>query len=410
MPPEPETAQPPPHPHRWAMLAGVLMVYFCFGTTSAAIAPLVPRITAELGLSHTQMGSILGAWQLIYIGAAIPCGALMDRLGPRRAMALGALVIAASGVFRGLASDYATMFLAVAAFGIGGPLVSIGAPKVISQWFVGRERGLAMGLYMVGQSTGTIGALALTSSVFIAWAGGDWRRVLTAYGLLAFCAALAWTAISSHPASRALERRVAAEPKTATSGVFLELIRARPMQMVLALAVGTFFFGHSLNNWLPEILHAGGMPMARAGFWAAVPVAVGIIAALNFPRLAIPSRRMAILAGLFTCQMLAPLLIEAGGGAPLASGLVLQGLARGSLSTIVLLVLMELREVDSRRMGAAGGMYFTAGEIGGVLGPLTIGTLADLTGGFSAGLYFLAGICAMQLFLLSRLRRALARD
>ncbi len=404
--PAPES-QAAPHPHRWAMLAGVLLVYFCFGTTSAAIAPLVPRITAELHLSHTQMGSILGAWQLIYIGAAIPCGALMDRLGPRRAMAVGALVIAASGMFRGLASDFVTMFLAVAAFGVGGPLVSIGAPKVISQWFVGRERGLAMGLYMVGQSTGTIGALALTPSLFIAWAGGDWRRVLTAYGVLALGAALVWTLISSHPASRALERRIAAEPKLATAGVFLELLRARPMQMVLALAVGTFFFGHSLNNWLPEILHAAGMKMSRAGFWSAVPVAVGILAALNFPRLAIPSRCMAILAGLFTCQMLAPLLIEWGGSAPLATGLILQGLARGSLSTIVLLVLMELKEVDSRRMGAAGGMYFAAGEIGGVLGPLTIGTLADITGGFAAGLYFLTGVCAMQLFLLSRLRRSL---
>jgi MFS-type transporter involved in bile tolerance (Atg22 family) len=58
-------------------------------------------------------------------------------------------------------------------------------------------------------------------------------------------------------------------------------------------------------------------------------------------------------------------------------------------------------------MGAAGGMYFTAGEIGGVLGPLTIGTLADLSGGFAAGLYFLAALCAWQLALLTRLKTAL---
>jgi nitrate/nitrite transporter NarK len=58
-------------------------------------------------------------------------------------------------------------------------------------------------------------------------------------------------------------------------------------------------------------------------------------------------------------------------------------------------------------MGAAGGMYFTAGEIGGVLGPLTIGTLYDVTGGFSAALYVLAALCAWQLGLLARLRTAL---
>jgi len=306
-----------------------------------------------------------------------------------------------------MATDYLTLFLAVAAFGIGGPLVSVGAPKVISQWFAGRERGLAMGLYNVGQSFGTIGALSLSSSVGLALAGGDWRTVLTAYGILALAAALGWSAISSHGASRALERRIALEPRPAQRGVFLDLLRSRAMRTVLYLAVGTFFFGHALTNWLPEILRSGGMEPASAGLWASLPVVVGIAGVLTFPRLAIPSRRIKILAILFFAQMLAPLLILANDPVSLAAGLIFQGLARGSLGTVVLLVLMELREVDSSRMGAAGGMYFAAGELGGVLGPVTVGTLADVTGGFAAGLYFLAALCALQLALLTRLRRAL---
>jgi cyanate permease len=389
------------------MLAGVWLVYFCFGATAAAIAPLVSRITTELGLSHTQMGSILGAWQFVYIGAAIPCGALLDRLGARRALTLGAAVIAASGILRGLATDYLTLLLAVAAFGIGGPLVSVGAPKVISQWFTGRERGLAMGLYNVGQAIGTIGALLLTSSVGLALAGGNWRLVLIFYGVVALLAALGWAFISNHAASRALETRAAAEPRVPQTRVFIELLRVRALRTILFLALGTFFFGHALSNWLPEILRAGGMDIARAGMWASIPVVIGIAGALVFPRFAIPTRRMKLLAFLFTAQMLAPLLIDEGAGATLAIGLMLQGIARGSLSIIVVLVLMELREVDSQRMGAAAGMYFTAGEIGGVLGPLSIGTLYDLTGGFSAGLYCLALLCAWQLLMLARLRAVL---
>lgn len=395
------------HPHRWAMLAGVWLIYFCFGATAAAIAPLVSRITTELGLTYTQMGSILGAWQFVYIGAAIPGGALLDRLGPRRALTLGAVVIAVSGILRGLATDYLSMLLAVAAFGIGGPLVSVGAPKVISQWFVGRERGLAMGLYNVGQAIGTIGALLLTSSVGLALAGGNWRIVLIAYGVVALAAALAWSVISNHSASRAMESRAAAVPKSAQTRVFLELLRVPALRTILFLALGTFFFGHALSNWLPEILRFGGMDVASAGVWASVPVVVGIAAALVFPRFAIPARRMKFLAFLFAAQMVAPLLIGAGTSTALAAGLILQGLARGSLSIVVVLVLMELREVDSQRMGAAAGMYFTAGEIGGVLGPLTIGTLYDVTGGFAVGLYFLAALCAWQLFMLTRLSDAL---
>jgi MFS transporter, CP family, cyanate transporter len=394
------------HPHRWAMLAGVWMVYFCFGSTAAAIAPLVSRITLELELSHTQMGSILGAWQLVYIGAAIPCGALLDRIGPRRGLALGALVVALSGILRGLATNYVTMLLAVGAFGIGGPLVSVGAPTVIRDWFTGRERGLAMGIYNMGQSLGTIGALSLTSSVGLQLAGGDWRLVLIGYGFVALAAALGWTLISSHEASRAQERRRRADRLDKQASHYAELLRAPAMRTVLYLAVGTFFFGHALNNWLPEILRVGGMAPARAGLWASIPVVIGIFGALIFPRLAIPERRMMILAALFLAQLLAPLCIEWGGGT-LILGLILQGLARGTLSVVVVLVMMELREVDGSRMGAAAGMYFTAGEIGGVLGPLTVGTLYDATGGFAAALYLLAALCAWQLLLLSRLRTAL---
>jgi MFS transporter, CP family, cyanate transporter len=401
-------AEPPVQRYRWTMLAGVWMVYFCFGSTSAAIAPLVSRVTAELGLSHTEMGSILGAWQFVYIVAAIPCGALIDRLGPRRGLALGALVIAASGLLRALATDYLTLLIAVGAFGIGGPLVSVGAPTLISQWFKGAERGVAMGLYNAGNALGTIGALSLTSGIGLAFAHGSWRAVLTGYGLLALAAALAWTVISSHGASRAMERRRAMERGRGGGAiVHLELLQAPAVRTVLYLAVGTFFFGHALANWLPEILRVGGMDPSVAGLWASIPVVVGVGGALIFPRFAVPGRRMKMLAGLFAAQLAAPLFIAWGAEGALATGLVLQGLARGSLSIVVVLVLMELKEVGPDRMGAAGGMYFTAGEIGGVLGPLMLGTLYDLNGGFTAALYCLAALCAWQLALLSRLRLAL---
>ena len=399
-----------PNPYRWAMLAGVCGVYFCFGVITASMAPLVGRIGAELGLSHGAMGSVLGAWPLVYIAAAIPCGALLDRAGPRRAIALGAAVIAASAFLRGLADGHLELFLAVAVFGIGGPLVSVGAPKVISLWFAGGERGLAMGLYIAGSLSGNAAALALTNSVAMPLAGGEWRLVLMSYGVLAALAGLAWLALASHAASRALERRIAAEPRRRQAGVFAELIRIPAVQIVLVMATGSFFFGHALNNWLPEILAAGnGMAPEEAGYWASLPTAVSLASALVLPRLAIPSRRIAMLAAMFAGAAVAPLLIEGWSDPVLATGLVLQGLVRGALSSIVILVLMETREVGSARMGAAGGMYFTAGEIGGVLGPVTIGALSDLTGGFSTGLYFLTFVCLVQLALLARLRRVLGR-
>jgi MFS family permease len=109
---------------------------------------------------------------------------------------------------------------------------------------------------------------------------------------------------------------------------------------------------------------------------------------------------------LFGCAGGATLLINSPAGPLLALGLMLQGLARTSMMAVSMLVLMDAREVGSRHVGAAGGLFFSAAEMGGVLGPLVIGALYDLTGGFAAALDLLTGVCAALMGLLWVLRRA----
>lgn len=376
------------------MLAGVWLAYFCFGLTVASMAPLVGPITADLGLSHSVMGAVLGAWQLVYIASAIPCGALLDRAGARRSVFLGVLIVGLSGALRAGAAGDLGLFLAVGVFGLGGPLISIGAPKVVGQWFEGAERGLAMGVYMTGMALGSISGLSLTNSVMMPLAGGDWRAVLLTYAGFVFACSLVWLGIGAHGAARAAERRAADGPRRPQLQVFAELVRMRTVQIILLMSIGIFFFNHGLNNWLPEILRSGGMSAARAGFWAAVPVTVGILGSLVIPRFAVPGRRLPLLLGLFLCAGAASLLLHGAAGPALAAGLMLQGIAQSSMMTIVILVLMEARGLAAESRGLAGGLFFAAAEVGGVLGPLSMGVLSDLSGGFAAPLYLLTGICA----------------
>ena len=78
----------------------------------------------------------------------------------------------------------------------------------------------------------------------------------------------------------------------------------------------------------------------------------------------------------------------------LIASLVMQGFVRASLMTVLILTLMELPSIKSNESGTASGLFFSAAEVGGVLGPLGLGILYDVTGGFSAGLYTLAAIAA----------------
>lgn len=396
------------HPYRWFMLGGVWLVYFCFGLTTMSMAPLVPQVVADLNMSHAEMGMVLGGWQLIYIATAAPCGAVVDRWGPRVGLLLSALFVAASGFLRAEASDFWTLFAAVMVFGVGGPMVSIGAPKLISLWFQGQERGTAMGIYITGPATGGIISFSLTNSVLMPMTGHDWRAVLMIFAGVALVCAVLWLAISAHPAARAVERELKAQPKEPQMQVFATLLGQRSVQLVLLMAVGIFFYNHGLNNWLPELLRHGGMSAAEAGIWAAIPTAVGIAGALMIPRLATPERRFTILACLFAAAGIASLLLLTGDPTLMTIGMVAQGIARSSMNTVMVLLLVEIKDIGSRYAGAASGLFFSAAEVGGVLGPLTLGAVYDATGAFSPSLILLSCMMGGLLLLLVPLRKQIA--
>lgn len=402
------TTEPTDNPFRWAILGGVWLLYFCFGILIAAMAPLVEPISDDLGLSRSAMGMAFGAWPLVYIGVAIPSGILLDRIGARRALFVAGIIMGVSGLLRGVAVDHLTLVLAVGVFGLGGPLVSIGAPKLISLWFEGRDRGLAMGIYITGPALGGVFALSMTNSVMMPFFDNDWRAVLIAYSSFVAIASFGWLLIASHPDNRAMEARLRTEVRRPQLEIFADLIRVPVVRIVLVMSIFIFFFNHGLNNWLPEILRDGGMDRTTAGFWAALPTAIGVIGSLTVPRLATPERRMLVLALLFASAGAATILLHSDAKPVIACGLIFMGITRGAMMTVALLTLVEVREVGSRNAGSAGGLFFSAAEIGGVLGPVTIGFVADATDGFGAALNLMTGICGV-LLLLSLLMRRITR-
>jgi len=393
-----------PHSLRWLVLFGVWIIYAAFGLIVTSLAPLVERIEFDLNIGHTAMGSVMGAWQLVFIVAAVPCGFLLDRLGMRWALLLGALSIAASAWGRSIADDYLSMLAAVMIFGIGGPIISAGAPKVIANWFQGSSRGFAMGIYVTGPSIGGICSLSLTHPVFLPMFNDDWRSLFVLWACVAVLAGIVWWLIASIPKVRQQTETIHAEAPLPHRRVIAALLAEPAVRIILLMSVGVFMISHGLNNWLPELLVRYNMSHEQAGYWATVPTIIGIFASLIIPRLAIPKRRFFILTGLCSALLIATLALQFDLRHLLFSGLVFQGIARATIMTVLILTLVELPGVGDRYAGTAAGLFFAAAEFGGMLGPLTIGLLYDFTGDFSAGLTICSCITIGLLIGAGRLR------
>jgi cyanate permease len=395
-------------PYRWVMLFGVWLLYFSFGLAVTCIAPLVEPIRDDLEISYTAIGIILGVWQFVYIGSAIPCGMLLDKLGARLALIIGGVIIATSMLLRAYAADFSAMLIAVMLFGVGGPIISAGAPKLIAELFSGSGRGLAMGIYMTGPAIGGIISLTLTHSLLLPGLDNDWRQIMLLWAAIcAFCT-VTWAIISGY--GKALPADLAStEQPQGQLKVIRKIIREPAVLIVMLMSVGVFFINHGLNNWLPELLRSEGMSQTQAGYWSAIPTIIGIAGSLLIPRLATPARRFNILIGLSLAAMAASLLLQFQEPSILFIGLFLQGVARSALMTILILTLVELPAIGERYAGVASGFFFSAAEIGGVLGPVSLGLLYDVSHSFTLSLYLVSMVALLTTAGAVRLK-ALARQ
>ena len=374
--------------YRWVMLVLLCLLYVCFGIVSRAIFPLVTPILSDLRITYSQMGFILGSWQLTYIVMALVAGSIMDGWGVRKSLFAGALIIGLSSSLRYFTNHFAALLVAVALFGVGGPMISIGGPKTISSWFTGPSRGLAIGVYTSGNWIGGLLALALTNSLVMPLVGNEWRQVFLAYGLITFSVALLWVLFARESEGGETSKSLA------IIEVFRNLGKIHNVRLVLAMGLLAFAIIHGFSSWLPNILEINGMSGPQAGLAASLTIAAGIPSLLILPSV-VPShsrgRAMAVLSILTAIIIVLVMQIS---GVALLIGLAVLGFISAPFMAMLLLILMDSPGVETRHMGSAGGMFYCVAEIGGFAGPFLMGVLVDLTGTFMAGALFLAGLCA----------------
>jgi MFS family permease len=75
------------------LLWSIYGLFFVAGIAQAAIVPLLPRLTAEYGLSASETGLLLALPGLATLAVSMPAGVAADRLGARRCTLLAGVVM-----------------------------------------------------------------------------------------------------------------------------------------------------------------------------------------------------------------------------------------------------------------------------------------------------------------------------
>ena len=384
--------------YRWVMLALLWLLYASLGLVMGSMAPLVTPILNDLKMSSSQMGLVLGSWQLVYIVASIAAGNILDRWGERKSLLAGILVIGLSACLRYFSNGFGTLFPIVALVGVGGPMISAGGPKVISLWFEGKSRGTALGIYMTGAATGTLLGFGLTNSVVMPLVNYSWRTTFLIYGILAFATGLLWWFLSKDVKSATTTKRMS------IFNTLNQIVRKRNFQLVLILGLLSLASFHGVMNWLPRILEIGGMSPALAGFAASAFIIAGLPATIFFPHLTPVHFRGYSLALSALVTAIALCGVISMSGVFQFTSLVILGFAGSAFTPILLLILMDNSEIPSEYLGSANGIFLSVAEIGGFLAPFVMGALFDMTKSFLAGMLLLAVLNIVIIPITIRLR------
>ncbi len=228
---------------------------------------------SELRLSDTELGFLMTGFLIVYLFAAPLFGWLGDTRSRPRLLGLGVGMWSVATALAGFARNYAGLFAARAAVGIGEAAYGTIAPALLADYFPREQRGRVFAVFFAAIPIGS--ALGYVVGGLVDQHFG-WRQAFFVAGVPGL--ALAALALRLYDPPRGSQDA----DVLAGSGVrhaYRGLLRNRPYVLtVLGYAAYTFAIG-ALAFWTPSFLErARGIPKAQATVqFGAIVVVTGFV-------------------------------------------------------------------------------------------------------------------------------------
>jgi len=152
-------------------LVGVLMLVYAFNFIDRQLVTiLAPDLKRDLGIDDSQFGFLYGtAFGVFYAIFGIPLGRLADRWSRVRLLTIGLALWSAMTVLSGLARNFAQLGAARMGVGIGEATANPCAYSLIADYFPPRRRATAIAVYTMGLYIGGGAALYFGSAIARGW-------------------------------------------------------------------------------------------------------------------------------------------------------------------------------------------------------------------------------------------------
>ncbi|MBD8042939.1 MFS transporter [Arthrobacter sp. Sa2BUA2] len=352
-------------------------------------------------IADLQLGGLTAG---LLTAAPAACFALFGSLAPKLALkrgpeviVLGAMLAIGLGLLLRSAAPSTPAFLFFSAVALSGIAVgNVLMPVLVKRWFPDRI-GRVTGLYTTTLSLGTAVVAAVAVPVNEAF-GGNWRFGLGIWALPALVAAGVWAA--AYMGVRRL--RPSTQPAGPMPTAVRMSARVNPWQSSTSWWLAVFFglqasAAYICMGWLAKIFSDNGLSDATAGLLLAIVMGVSIPLAFVIPNLAArrPNQGPIVIV-LGVCGLLGHI----GLWISPASGSFVWAVLLGISSCTFSLALTMIGIKSRSSVGVIKLSAFTqsVGYLISIPGPLIVGILHEITGGWQASIGFMTAQLLVQIF------------
>ena len=371
------------HVAPWLALLAVALISVNLRPGASSVGPVLEELRSSLGMGSTAAGLVTALPGLCFGAIGAAAVALSRRVGTTRGICLGLLALVAGLLLRSFTGS-TVPFLALTALALGG--MAIGN-VLVPAWIKRHSSDGGVRLMTVYSAGLTLGGAmgALLAAPVSAVTPHGWPESLGLWGLVALLACVPWLALGYAERRAARAARGGPPPMVPPS--------ARLTSSPTALALTTLFGLQSMNayvqfGWLPQIYRDAGLSASTAGACLALLTSLGIVGGLLMPTVIARSRTLAPWMVAFGVLMVAGYL-----GLLLSPAVlpwlwaVLLGLSGFAFPTAIALITARTR--DPQVTAQLSGFVQPIGYVLAAVGPLVVGLLHAVTGGWAVVLVLL---------------------
>jgi MFS transporter, ACS family, hexuronate transporter len=170
--------------YRWTICALIFFATTVNYLDRQVISILKPVLEKDLGISESDYGYIVMAFQLSYAAGMLIAGRLIDRIGTKIGYAVSLILWSISAMLHALARGPVGFGVFRAFLGISEAGNFPAAIKTIAEWFPRKERALAAGIFNTGTNVGAIIAPLAVPWLASAWGWQSAFLIIGAIGLI----------------------------------------------------------------------------------------------------------------------------------------------------------------------------------------------------------------------------------